>query len=224
MSNYDLSFAIFGGALVFLLIHLKTKEKRDFILSIFLVTLAVAIATFTTGLSIQFFFLAAIVLSLIGDLLMAQWISITEHRTIDGVMAFGVAHIIYIIAFSRLNVGGMELVSVWPLILVSIIVGAGIFLKVGNNEKLHVALRISNAIYALIISILLFFVLVFILTPTTTLLVGLTAGAGIVLFIISDSVLAYNEFQQPIPNAKEIIAITYIVAQILLQLTPLLTY
>ncbi|MGA0277402.1 MAG: lysoplasmalogenase family protein, partial [Candidatus Kariarchaeum pelagius] len=56
-------------------------------------------------------------------------------------------------------------------------------------------------------------------TPT---LMRFTSLFGILLFIISDSLLSYNEFINNFKNAKDWIAITYVLSQILLQITPLL--
>jgi hypothetical protein len=39
------------------------------------------------------------------------------------------------------------------------------------------------------------------------------------LFVISDSIIAINEFKQEIKHASEIIAVTYILSQVSLQLS-----
>ena len=49
--------------------------------------------------SVLNYFLIAILLSFFGDMLMAEYIKITNFRTIDGVMMFGLAHIMYIISY-----------------------------------------------------------------------------------------------------------------------------
>ncbi len=215
---------MFGLAVIFLVVRLKTKEKRDFIISMGFVVLGSIITYLTLPGSILLFFLVAAVLSFLGDLLMAEWIKITEHRIVDGVMAFGLAHIIYMVGFNRLNIGWFDLGMDWWYTLLGVLVFVGGYKYIGYNEKLHYSLKIANFIYVALIVGLFVIVLGFVLFPTTPFLVRIVALFGIVSFMGSDSVLAFNEFQQPIPNAKDIIAVTYIIAQICLQLVPLLVF
>jgi len=200
-----------------------TKEKRDFILSIFAITLGSGYAMITMQFSVLTYFFIAILLSLIGDLLMAEWIKITEHRTVDGAIFFGLAHLTYIFAFYRLNVGGFMLRQDWWMLVLGLTMIIVFFKLIADNNKLHTAIRVSNALYTIIIVTLFVMVLSFAITSRTPDPVKIISLGGIFLFMLSDSVLAYNEFQKPVAHAKEIIAITYIVAQVLLQLSPLLT-
>jgi uncharacterized membrane protein YhhN len=163
-------------------------------------------------------FLLAIFFSFIGDLLMAKVIRITKHRIIDGAMIFGIAHMIYIYSFYRLKNKGFE----WWLIVIDLVLVVFLYYKIGYNSKLHPAILISNFLYALVLISLLFANISFIITKNVPILVILTSLLGVILFLVSDGILAYNEFQKPIENAKDKIAVTYIFSQILLQLTPIL--
>lgn len=213
---------LYAISLLFLGIRLKTGEKRYFLLAVLPILFASGYVSITESFSVLWIFFWAITFSFIGDLLMAQIIQLTQHRTVDGVMAFGIAHLIYIYGFYELNVGNFDNLD-WWLILIGVLLAITLFYYLGYNEKFHIAVLVSNFIYSAIITTLFIFVLVFIMSPQLTAITVISALVGVILFMVSDGVLAYNEFQQKIPNAKNIIAVTYVLAQILLQITPILT-
>ena len=123
MANTSISLIFFGISLLFLVFRLITGKKRDFLLSVLFIVLGSAVFAISNGFFVLYLFLIAIILSFLGDLLMAEWIRITQHRTIDGIFAFGLAHIAYIYAFNTLNFGGFEFVRNWILVLIGIVVG-----------------------------------------------------------------------------------------------------
>ncbi len=196
----------------------KVKLKRDFLISVFFILMGSLATYIITPSTITLLFMLAIIFSFIGDLLMAKVIRITKHRIIDGAMVFGIAHMIYIYSFFKLKNTGFE----WWLIVIDLILVIVFYLKIGYNRKLHPAILISNFLYALVLVSLMFANISFILTKNVPFLVGIVSFLGVLLFLASDGILAYNEFQAPIKNAKDKIAITYVFSQIFLQMTPLL--
>ena len=205
-------------AIIFLYIRIKTKLKRYFLISVSFILIGSLISYIITPITITLIFLLAIIFSFIGDLLMAKVIRITKHRLIDGAMLFGIAHMIYIYSFYRLKNKGFE----WWLIVIDIVIVIIFYYKIGFSSKLHPAMLISNFLYAIVLVSLLFANISFIITKNVPILVILSSFFGVILFLVSDGIIAYNEFQKPINNAKDKIAITYIISQILLQLTPIL--
>lgn len=212
------SIVFYFIAIIFLMIRMKSKLKRDFLISVFFILLGSLTSYIITPSTITLLFLLAIIFSFIGDLLMAKVIRITRHRIIDGAMVFGIAHMIYIYSFYKLKNSGFE----WWLIMIDVVLVIVLYYKIGYNSKLHPAMLISNFLYAMVLVSLVFANISFILTRNVPILVILSSFFGVILFLASDGILAYNEFQKPIKDAKDKIAVTYIFSQILLQMTPLL--
>ena len=215
-------------SLIFLFIRLKTKKKRDFIISVFMILIGTILGRIEYEFSVLNYFLIAILLSFFGDMLMAEYIKITNFRTIDGVMMFGLAHIMYIISFYQFNIGGYNLefslegLYDFLITILCIFTAYILYNKVGSSEKMNDAIKFANLCYTIVVTILFILVLSFVITSTTPTLMRFTSLFGILLFIISDSLLSYNEFINNFKNAKDWIAITYVLSQILLQITPLL--
>jgi hypothetical protein len=83
-------------------------------------------------------------------------------------------------------------------------------------------LLIASGVYALLLISLLIVILNLALTSNIPVLLMITAIPGIILFIASDVLIIVTEYKHIINNTQETIAITYILAQVLLQLTPLI--
>lgn len=54
---------------------------------------------------------------------------------------------------------------------------------------------------------------------TTSNLPRLICGIGSIIFLISDGIIAFDKFYQPIPNAKYLIMPTYYIAQLFITLS-----
>ncbi|MHA2090145.1 MAG: lysoplasmalogenase family protein [Candidatus Kariarchaeaceae archaeon] len=213
-----LPLMFYALSLGFLSMYLKHMEKKYFIFSIScIVTGSFTSALLFYDLTTPWLFFLAIVTSLIGDLFMAEKISLTDQRLIDGIIAFGVAHITYIYAYYRLTT-----TFNWFLVFVIFIIGLALFVFIITNMRIKGFILIASCIYAILLISLLTVILNLALTSNIPELLMITAIPGIVLFISSDVLIIVNEYKHDINNAQEIIAITYIFAQILLQLTPLI--
>ena len=164
---------------------------------------------------IRLLFLLAICFSFIGDLFMAKIIKITKNRLINGIIGFGIAHIIYIIGFVKMQTVDQFIWWIPTLIVPLIII---MFYFVGYNKNASKILMLAVFCYTLIIGMVLSSVLYLIFNPVPTLVI-VFALVGVLLFMISDGVISYNEFKQEFHYASRIIPLTYVFAQIFLQLS-----
>lgn len=153
--------------------------------------------------------MAALFFSWIGDIVLIQ-----EEYFIYGLAAFFIAHVFYIISFLKSNFINHEvsMVNRAPIFMIALVfVGALIFMILKPNLD---ELMIPVAFYIAII-------------------IGMNAAAlnrykkvntnsfwlimiGALLFMLSDSIIAFNKFDHHIENARIYIMITYIVAQFLI--------
>ena len=157
-------------------------------------------------------------LSIIGDAFMAKKLQLTGERIIDGILAFAAAHIAYIYAFKQTTLDSYSLWYVVP----SAIALLALYFLVLYNPQAKPELRIGSFVYTLVIIALFVTVLRFVLTDHVPINAIVVSLLGVSLFILSDSLIAFNEFKKELPHAEKFISFTYILAQILLQTTPLL--
>ncbi len=139
-------------SLIFLFIRLKTNKKRDFIISVFMILIGSILGRIEYEFSVLNYFLIAILLSFFGDMLMAEYIKITNFRTIDGVMMFGLAHIMYIISFYQFNIGGYNLefslegLYDFLITILCIFTAYILYNKVGSSEKMNDAIKFAESV------------------------------------------------------------------------------
>jgi uncharacterized membrane protein YhhN len=143
----------------------------------------------------------ALVFSSLGDALL----DLDPARLfIKGLLAFLVAHLIYILLFVR-N-------WVWPL----------------RPKRWQLALLAAVLIYSLLLSLwlapslgdlagpVMFYVCVITVMAVSAILAGYSTPwvySGVILFLISDSILAVNKFKAPAPLSGYLIWATYYLAQ-----------
>lgn len=162
----------------------------------------IALAWFCGGERKGFYFwaiLSGFVFSLVGDTLL-----INPENFVLGLASFLVAHLFYIAAFFKAGEGKFALVS-----LAAYAVGFAIFALVSGGVP--ESLKIPVAVYALAISTMLGAALNFYLTQKTPPAVFALTGA--MFFVLSDSLLAYNKFNDEFFLAKLLILSTYFFAQ-----------
>ncbi|MHA1910712.1 MAG: lysoplasmalogenase family protein [Candidatus Kariarchaeaceae archaeon] len=202
-------------SLLFLTFSQLNEKKREFLISVFFILLASLISYFDDMSDIRLLFLLAICFSFIGDLFMAKIIKITKNRLINGIIGFGIAHIIYIIGFVKMQTVDQFIWWIPTLIVFLIII---LFYLVGYNKDASKILMLAVFCYVIIMGMVFSSVIYLIFNPTPTLVI-VFALVGVILFMISDSIISYNEFKQELPYASRIIPTTYILAQIFLQLS-----
>jgi len=120
-----------------------------------------------------------------------------------GLSMFLIGHIFYSSAFlTKWKFSWSRFLAIIPIGVYSFFIGSQIIEAL--NEKGESGLVIPVAIYIFVISFMLF----------TAVMTGFkSAIIGSTLFVISDSVLAWNKFVNPVVFSHEIIMITYYTAQ-----------
>lgn len=143
---------------------------------------------------------AGLLFSLAGDI----FLMLPQDRFVAGLVSFLLAHGCYIAAFgSQLR---WPLLSLWGLPVV--IFAIGIYrLLTPNLGKL----RLPVLVYMSVIALMAWLAITLFVQQGASWTVW--AAIGAVLFVISDSALAFNRFRKPFWSAQLIVLGTYYVAQ-----------
>lgn len=144
--------------------------------------------------------LVGLVFSLIGDV----FLIVPQSYFVFGLISFLFAHIFYAAAFFRAGEGKFEFASLSSFLI-------GFIILALNYAGVPAALKIPVIVYATAISLMLCFALNFYLTKKTP--EALFALSGAFLFVVSDSLLAFNKFTYEFFSAKIFILATYFTAQ-----------
>ena len=149
---------------------------------------------------------AGLVFSLIGDL----FLLFPERFFIHGLLAFLLAHILYIFAFAQ---RGLEFSVPVSILIGCYALGMTIFLW----RSLGKALQIPVLVYLSVISGMgIFAISLWFAQPNSF---TFNAAAGAVLFMISDSILACKKFKNGFLYDQALIMATYFAAQWLIALS-----
>ncbi|WP_040979141.1 lysoplasmalogenase [Oceanobacillus jeddahense] len=151
-----------------------------------------------TRKAVHYWIIGGITFSLIGDA--------TLHWFLIGLTAFFVGHVFYTIGFLKVwRFSLPKSLSAIPLILFAVWIGYQLISQLQANGE--TAFIIPVAAYIGIIILMAF----------TAIMTGNRwATLGSILFIVSDSVLAWNMFISSFTGASEMIMITYYGAQFLI--------
>lgn len=162
----------------------------------------------STNFKNKFFLLVALAFSCIGDTLLL-FVFKDAIYFILGLAAFLTAHIFYIVLFSKeLKKANEKFELKKPGLIVIVIYLTTLLLILIPHLG---SLTIPVIIYAIIISSMLY--MAYLLSfywpkPASRLLL-----AGAISFILSDSILAFNKFYEPVPMSGLLIMSTYLFAQ-----------
>ena len=149
----------------------------------------------------------ALFLSAAGDVL----IELGDRYFVFALGAFAIAHVLYIILFlgywrtSGIGRGGDRYALVAATVLYSGVLLWRVWPGLGSAQTTQ-NLKIPVVIYTAVLTIM---VISAVLAPFVSQLIGF----GAVLFLISDSLLALNQFRQAVPFAPYLIWATYYLAQ-----------
>lgn len=136
--------------------------------------------------------------SMIGDA--------TLHWFVIGLTAFLIGHIFYLAAFfTRWNFSWIRFILIVPII------GYGIFMAGKFMDALN-----QNGNEALIIPVLAYITAISLMALSAIMTGNKWAITGSVLFVISDSVLAWNMFISPVNYSGVLVMTTYYGAQFLI--------
>lgn len=126
------------------------------------------------------------------------------YSFIAGLIFFFIAHVFYIGAFARqFQFSILRASSIIPLILVSIWIGNGLINGLQQNKEED-----------LLIPVLLYIIIIMTMCWLAIMTKNIWATIGSILFVISDSILAWNKFVTPITNEEALVMITYYAAQL----------
>lgn len=194
---------------IYLLITAFNQEEMARVVKPFLLPILLVAVYHTENFSTKKILLTALTFSWIGDVILL-FADRGEIYFILGLVAFLLSHIFYIVLFNKQTIS--------KTISNKLSFGAGIGLIViyfsmmitTLGPKLG-SLTVPVVIYAIVISTMLYFALKgsfqWEAIPYHSVLIGA------VLFISSDSILAFNKFYEPIPAASLLIMVTYLLAQ-----------
>ena len=204
------SFIVFS--IIYLIIILLGRED----IAWFLKPLLLPFLIITVYLQEHFYskkiLLIALTLSWIGDIILL-FVDKGEFYFIGGLIAFLLSHIFYIVLFNkqlRINLKKSKVIY-WIGITIIIVYLTGIMLLLMPNLG---ELLLPVFVYAMTISIMLLFALKGFLNwqkPANSYIF-----IGAIIFVASDSILAYDKFYTSLQYSTFLIMITYLAAQYLI--------
>ncbi len=152
--------------------------------------------------------------SMIGDICLM----LPREQFIGGLVAFLLGHVCYIIGFN-FQAPPITLVTLLMVVVVVLIAWAVIRpLRAGLLAKKQKLLLQPVQIYAGVISLMLLSALVTLVRPNWDTTAAVFASLGAASFFLSDTLLAWNRFVNPISQASLKVRVTYHLGQILIAL------
>jgi len=156
-----------------------------------------------TGISdtpFGYWILFGLVISIVGDIFMM----LPSDKFVQGLSAFLVTHLAYIVAFCYLYDGGLTLFWCVGVVAFSVIFYTMLWPQLGE-------LKLAVGVYISVISVMVWLAGELYLqqsNPTNLLLLS-----GAIIFALSDATIAWNRFKTPFKWAQLQILLTYFVAQ-----------
>lgn len=152
---------------------------------------------------------AALIFSWIGDVLL-MFVYKSSTYFLLGLSAFLIAHVFYILFYHKVRLKEniqsrwwlVPVVAVYYAVLISFL-----FPRLGT-------MRVPVPVYGIVITFMLLLALHMLFLRAKA--AGTQMAFGAILFIISDSILAFNKFYQPFEQSGWMIMLTYCVAQLLI--------
>lgn len=200
-----LTLAILFSAIFCIRAKYKKSKNQLLIFKPLTLILIILIATIFPAIesTYKIFIVLGLLFSLLGDIFLIY----PEQHFKNGLIAFLVGHVCYIIAFIVSTGFHFTFWLFLPIVVVGVVY-ARIILPYSREMKIPIIT------YILIIALMVWMAIER-LNSLPTLGILLTA-IGAILFMISDAVLALNKFRKPFFSAEVIILSTYFVAQWLL--------
>ena len=161
--------------------------------------------------SLKKWMILALAFSWLGDVLLI-FESANSSFFIFGLVAFLIAHMLYIILFDQIRIKEKVKQSLFPLLPIAVYY----FLLISLLQPTLGEMKKPVGIYGLIISIMLSFAID--LWRIKDRVVSFYIISGALLFITSDSLLAINKFYSSFQYAGILIMLTYGIAQLFIAL------
>jgi uncharacterized membrane protein YhhN len=159
--------------------------------------IVVAIAIEPVSDSLRAWFVAALILSLAGDV----FLMLPTDAFVPGLAAFLVAHVCYIAGFWTDGPAGIAFAI--AVVIVALVL-TPVAVRILRAIRTQPELRVPVTAYIVVIATML-------ATAVATGNVVAAVGAG--LFVASDSMIAWDRFVRPFPGAGVAIMVTYHVGQ-----------
>lgn len=150
------------------------------------------------------FILLGLALSLAGDI----FLMLPSDQFLPGLASFLCAHLLYIVAFGPVIWQGMDLLVIGALAVVGMLLFKRFFggiMRLGGRPMLG-----AVALYILVICAMVW---------RAAVSGHAVAAAGALLFLVSDALLGWNRFAQPLPWVDLGVMSTYFTAQYLLAIS-----
>jgi len=198
-----------GFSIFYLVITALNQEAIARFLKPFLLPLLLVAVYNSPAFTTKKLLLTALTFSWIGDVILL-FADKGEIYFILGLVAFLVSHVFYIVLFSKQSISKTinNKISFGAGTSLILLYFFGMITTLGPQLG---PLTVPVVIYAVVISTMLFYALKgsfqWNAIPYQSVLIGA------IFFISSDSILAFNKFDQPIPQASFLIMITYLAAQ-----------
>jgi uncharacterized membrane protein YhhN len=201
-----------GFCIIYLSILFLNIQGFDLYMKPLILPILMLIVTFSENFPTKKILLTALIFSWIGDIVLL-FASNGELYFIFGLVSFLVSHLVYIVLFNKQQTTRENDNKVQFWIGVLLIIGYFTFMIFTLFPKLG-PLKIPVLVYAIVITTMLFFAfkgsLKWAIPANNYILIGA------IVFVSSDSVLAFNKFYTPIENASFYIMATYCLAQYLI--------
>ncbi|PRZ21666.1 lysoplasmalogenase [Flavobacterium granuli] len=209
-NTFLLSYIGFG--FIYLLIILIGMEDVAWFLKPFLIPFLLFAVYFYNDFLSKKFLLTALFFSWIGDIILL-FAERDELFFISGLIAFLISHIVYILLFNKQlkeknkrNKAfywiGVTLIIVYLFVMLTILLPS-----LGD-------LQLPVLVYAIVLSTMLLFAFKGFLSWTKPANSYVLLGA--IIFVSSDSILAFDKFHEPIAMSSFLIMVTYLAAQFLI--------
>lgn len=169
-----------------------------------MVGLIAAVVAFDTPDERAWVFVAALAFSMLGDI----FLMLPADRFLFGVGAFFLAHVAYIVGLRMDSSAGISLVA-------GIIVVGAFAITVGR----HIVLAVRKQAPELATPVSAYVAVISVMVASAIATKNPYAAVGAVVFMASDTLIAWNRFVQPLTWAPVTIMVTYHVGQALLALS-----
>jgi uncharacterized membrane protein YhhN len=169
-----------------------------------MVGLIAAVVAFDTRDERAWVFVAALAFSMLGDI----FLMLPADRFLFGVGAFFLAHVAYIVGLRMDSSAGISLVA-------GIIVVGAFAITVGR----HIVLAVRKQAPELATPVSAYVAVISVMVASAIATKNPYAAVGAVVFMASDTLIAWNRFVQPLTWAPVTIMVTYHVGQALLALS-----
>ncbi len=157
-------------------------------------------------------FALGVICSFLGDI----FLMLPREQFIPGLVSFLLAHICYLIGFND-SFPPLNVVS----LILAVLVGITAFrlyrtIATGLIASGNEGLRFPVLLYSIVISLMLLSALLTLVRKDWLAIHALLAAGGALLFFLSDSLLAWNKFVEPVHQGKLLVTITYHLGQIMI--------